>query len=167
MTFRELKQGYSTYVLDKDSMCVKQGKVMSVSTPHLDKKGFELGAALVVDVVLDIDGTINTYTFKEDTETGYFNSTVITVDKSNIIREVEAIKAQSEDALSQVDIHKDRVQKCTDILAEFNPAIKEKQAIDERFVKLEGSIDEIKNMLSNIIIPNNHEKFNSLQAPQD
>lgn len=165
MTFRELKQGYSIYVLDKDSMCVKQGKVMSVSTPHLDKKGFELGATLVVDIVLDVDGVINTYTFKEDTETGYFSSTVITVDKSNIIREVEATKAQSEEALSQVDIHKERIVKCNDILAEFNPAIKEKQAIDERFVKLEGSIDEIKNMLSNIVIPKNHETFSNLPTP--
>lgn len=109
MTFRELKQGYSIYVLDKDSMCVKSGKVMSVSAPHLDKKGFELGATLVVDIVIDIDGVINTYTFKEDTETGYFSSTVITVEKSNIIREVEATKAQSEEALSQVDIHKERI----------------------------------------------------------
>lgn len=151
MTFRELKQGYSIYVLDKDSMCVKQAKVMSVSTPHIDKRGFEIGASLVVDVVLDIDGAIATYTFKEDTETGFFGTNVITVDKQNIVREVEVVKTQSEEALSQVDIHKDRLSKCNEILAEFNPAIKEKQAIDQRFVKLEGSIDEIKNMLSNIV----------------
>lgn len=151
MTFRELKQGYSIYVLDKDSMCVKQAKVVSVSTPHIDKRGFEMGASLVVDVVLDIDGAVATYTFKEDTETGYFSTTIITIDKQNIVREVEVVKTQSEEALSQIDVHKDRLSKCNEILAEFNPAIKEKQAIDQRFVKLEGSIDEIKNMLSNIV----------------
>lgn len=151
MTFRELKQGYSIYVLDKDSMCVKQAKVVSVSTPHIDKRGFEMGASLVVDVVLDIDSAIATYTFKEDTETGYFGTNVITIDKQNIVREVEVVKTQSEEALSQIDVHKDRLSKCNEILAEFNPAIKEKQAIDQRFVKLEGSIDEIKNMLSNIV----------------
>lgn len=124
---------------------------MSVSTPHIDKRGFEMGASLVVDVVLDIDGAIATYTFKEDTETGFFGTNVITVDKQNIVREVEVVKTQSEEALSQVDVHKDRLSKCNEILAEFNPAIKEKQAIDQRFVKLEGSIDEIKNMLSNIV----------------
>lgn len=155
MTFKELKQGYSIYVLDKDDMCVRTAKVMNVSSPHIDKKGFELGANLVVDVVLDINGAIATYTFKEDTDTGYFSSTVITVDKQNIVREVEAVKTQSEEALSQVDMHRNRLQKCNDILVEFNPAIKEKQAIDQRFVKLEGSIDEIKNMLSNIVKPNN------------
>lgn len=151
MTFRELKQGYSIYVLDKDSMCVKQAKVVSVSAPHIDKRGFEMGASLVVDVVLDIDGAVATYTFKEDTETGYFSTTIITIDKQNIVREVEVVKTQSEEALSQIDVHKDRLSKCNEILAEFNPAIKEKQAIDQRFVKLEGSIDEIKNMLSNIV----------------
>ena len=71
MTFKELKQGYSIYILDKDNMCVKNGKVVSVSAPHIDKKGFDLGVALVVDVVLDIDGNVATYTFKEDTEAGY------------------------------------------------------------------------------------------------
>lgn len=163
MTFKELKQGYSTYVLDKDSMCVKQGKVINISVPHIDKKCFELGASLVVDIDLDIDGKVATYTFKEDTETGYVNSTIITTDKSNIVREVEAIKVQSEEMLSQTDKHKQRIQKCNDILVELNPAIKEKQAIDERFVKLEVSIDEIKHMLSNIVTTNKSNAFNNLQ----
>lgn len=152
MTFKELKQGYSVYILDKDQMCVKQGKVVSVSAPHIDKKGFDLGVALVVDVVLDIDGAVATYTFKEDTETGYVQSTVITTDKSNIVREVDAIKSQSEEALSQVDTLKDRLQKCNEILVDLNPAIKEKQAIDERFGKLENSMDELKSMISGLLI---------------
>lgn len=151
MTFKELKQGYSVYILDKENMCVKHGKVVSTSTPHIDKNGYELGVALVVDVVLDINGVVATYTFKEDTETGYVKQTVITTDKQNIIREVEAIKSQSEEALSQVDTHKERLQKCNDILIEFNPAIKEKQAIDERFGKLENSMDELKSMLSGLL----------------
>lgn len=153
MTFKELKQGYSVYIFDKDSMNVKSAKVISVSMPHMDKNCFDIQSKLVVDVVLDIEGTMSTYTFKEDTETGYVNSTVISVDKQTIIREVEATKTQSEEALSQVDMHKERLDKCNTILAEFNPAIKERQAIDERFVKLEGSIDEIKHMLSNIVTP--------------
>ena len=65
--------------------------------------------------------------------------------------------------LSQTDKHKQRIQKCNDILVELNPAIKEKQAIDERFVKLEVSIDEIKNMLSNIVTTNKSNAFNNLQ----
>lgn len=65
-----------------------------------------------------------------------------------------------------MDKHKERVQKCNEILVEFNPAIKEKQAIDERFVKLEGSIDEIKNMLSNIVTPKKYETFSNLPQPQ-
>lgn len=40
-----------------------------------------MGASLVVDVVLDIDGAVATYTFKEDTETGFFGTNVIAIDK--------------------------------------------------------------------------------------
>lgn len=151
MTFKELKQGYSIFILDKDEMRVKNAKVVSVSAPHIDKQGFEMGVSLVVDVVLDVEGAVATYTFKEDTETGYVKQTVITTDKSNVIREVEVIKSQSEEVLSQVDMHRDRLQKCNDILVEFNPAIKEKKAIDERFGKLESSMDELKTMLSGLL----------------
>lgn len=71
MTFKELKQGYNIYILNKDDMIVKQAKVVNVSAPHIDKKTFELGASLVVDVIIDVEGVAKTYTFKEDTETGY------------------------------------------------------------------------------------------------
>lgn len=152
MTFKELKQGYSIYILDKDGMNVKQAKVVNVSAPHIDKKTFELGTALVVDVMLDIEGVVGTYTFKEDTETGYIQSTVITTDKQVIIREIELIKARSEEALSQVNVHKERLQKCNDLLAEYNPAIKEKKEIDERFGRIENTMDELKSMLSGLLI---------------
>lgn len=157
MTFKELKQGYSIYILDKDAMTVKQGKVISVSAPHLDKKSYEIGASLVVDVMLDIDGVAGTYTFKDDTEIGYAQQTVITTDKQNILREVEIIKSQSEDVLSQVDKHKERLSRCNNILAEYNPAIKERKEIDERFGKLENSMVELKNMLSSLVTNNTQQ----------
>lgn len=107
---------------------------------------------MVVDVAIDYDGIQKTFTFRDNTETGYTGSLVIATDKNSIIREIEASKNQSEDVLSQVDMHKERIEKYTKILAEYNPAIKEKQAIDERFGKLEGSISELKSLLSSLVI---------------
>lgn len=151
MLFKDLKSGFPVYIYDRTAIEVKQGKVSQVSAPHLDKGQFDMMANMVVDVAIDVDGVTKTYTFKDNSETGYTGSLVITTEKQNIIREIEASKQQSEEALSQVDMHRSRVEKYEAILAEYNPAIKEKKAIDERFGKLEGSMDELKVMLQSLI----------------
>lgn len=151
MLFKDLKNGFPVYIYDRNSIEVMQGKVVTVSAPHIDKGNFNMTANMVVDITIEHQGCPTTYTFKDNTETGYTGSLVITTDKSNIIREIEAAKEQSEEALSQVEMHKNRVEKYTAILADYNPAIKEKRAIDERFGKLENSMDELKSMLSGLL----------------
>lgn len=47
-----------------------------------------------------------------------------------------------------------RLQKYETILADYNPAVKEKKATDERFGKIESSMDELKSMLSGLLIKN-------------
>lgn len=154
MLFKDLKNGFPVYIYDRNSIEVSQGKVINVSMPHIDKGNFNMQANMVVDITIENRGCPTTYTFKDNTETGYTGSLVITTDKSNIIREIEAAKEQSEEALSQVEQHKQRVEKYTAILADYNPAVKEKKAIDERFGKLESSMDELKSMLSGLLIKN-------------
>lgn len=151
MLFKDLKSGFPVYIYDRNSIEVMQGKVITVSAPHIDKGTFNMAASMVVDITVERGGCPTTYTFKDDTETGYTGSLVITTDKSNIIREIEASKEQSEEALAQVEMHKQRVEKYTAILADYNPAIKEKRAIDERFGKLEDSMVELKSMLSGLL----------------
>ena len=134
MLFKDLKNGFPVYIYDRNSIEVMQGKVVTVSAPHIDKGNFNMTASMVVDITIEHQGCPTTYTFKDNTETGYTGSLVITTDKSNIIREIEAAK-----------------EKYTAILADYNPAIKEKRAIDERFGKLENSMDELKSMLSGLL----------------
>lgn len=148
MYFKDLKQGYVVYIFDKQNISVRQGKVINVSLPHFDNAKTSIHTNMVVDLTVDDNGKTAIYTLKEDTDTGYTDSLIITTDKQNIVREVEIGKSQSEEILNQVEMHKDRINKYSQILAEFNPAIKEKQEIDARFGKLESSINDIKAMLS-------------------
>uniref|UniRef100_A0AAU8BA53 Uncharacterized protein n=1 Tax=Dulem virus 42 TaxID=3145760 RepID=A0AAU8BA53_9CAUD len=151
MLFKDLKSGFPVYIYDRNAIEVIQGKVITVSAPHIDKGTFTMNANMVVDITIENKGCPVTYTFKDNTETGYTGSLVITTDKGNIIREIEAAKEQSEEALSQVEMHKQRVDKYTAILAEYNPAIKEKRAIDERFGKIEHSMTRLESMLSSLL----------------
>ena len=154
MLFKDLKNGFPVYIYDRNSIEVSQGKVVNVSMPHIDKGNFNMQASMVVDITIENNGCPTTYTFRDNTETGYTSSLVISTDKANIIREIEAAKEQSEEALSQVEQHKIRLQKYETILADYNPAVKEKKAIDERFGKIESSMDELKSMLSGLLIKN-------------
>ena len=150
MYFKDLKPGYIIYIYKRDDVTVEQAKVTNVSVPHFDSKNYPGSTNMVVDVSVGTEGTTKTYTLKNDTDTGYTDQLIITTDKQNIVREIEIANAQSEEILSQVETHRNRIEKYTKILAEFNPAIKEKQEIDNRFGKLESSINEIKNILMNI-----------------
>lgn len=102
---------------------------------------------MVVDII--IDG--KQYTFKENSDTGYTSDLIITLSKDIILREIEAIKSQGEQMLSQIDQIKENVEKCSTLLAEFNPVYKEKQETDRRLSRLETSLDELKNLLQSAL----------------
>ena len=67
----------------------------------------------------------------------------MSTDKDGILREVEALKAASEEALSQVERHKQTVTNCNQLLEELNPAFAEKRAQDKR---IEGIENEVKSL---------------------
>lgn len=92
MLFKDLKNGFPVYIYDRNSIEVSQGKVVNVSMPHIDKGNFNMQASMVVDITIENNGCPTTYTFRDNTETGYTSSLVISTDKANIIREIEAAK---------------------------------------------------------------------------
>lgn len=67
----------------------------------------------------------------------------MSTDKDGILREVEALKAASEEALSQVERHKQMVTNCGQLMEELNPAFAEKRAQDKR---IEGIENEVKSL---------------------
>lgn len=93
MYFKDLKQNYVVYIFDKQNINVRQGKVVNVSLPHFDSVNNTMRTNMVVDVTIDDNGKTTTYTLKEDTDTGYTGSVMVTTDKQNIVREVEMGKS--------------------------------------------------------------------------
>lgn len=149
MLFRDLKAGYPIYIFDRGEVKVSQGKVVDRGVPRLDPR---CGTTdMVVDVTIEHDGQTKTYTFKETTDVGYINNLVISIGRECILHEVEVMKTQSEQALAQVETHKSNVEKCTEILANLNPALKEKQETEARFSKLENSMSEMMNMMKGLV----------------
>ena len=165
MNFSELRQNYPVYILNKTDMTTIQGKVVNVNAPYFQQPNpmqvpmpmpmQQQPTQRVVDVTIDMQGKTQTFTI---TETSAITCAqiggkdfILSTDKQGIIREVEVIKSQSEEALSNVDRHKAVINSCDTILSEWNPEFAEKKQQDERISGLEKQVEKMGKMLSDFI----------------
>lgn len=149
MLFRDVKQGYPVYIFNRKDVSVKVGKVVNTPVPNFDVK---MGSSkMVVDLSVDVDGKITSYVFEDTSEVGYFNDYVISVNRDAVLREIERVKNQSEEALKMVDYHKGAVIKCNDLMKEYSPEFREKTEASERMNALEGKVDKLTEALSKLI----------------
>lgn len=158
MLFKELKQNYPVYILDKQTVTFTQGKVISVSLPRMNVGNVTMPmmptsspTAMLVDVTIEADGRTATYSIPENLAVTYAGSTVLSTDREGISREIEAMKATAEQVLSSVDRQKEILDKTQSLLAELNPAYKEKKETDERFNRIEGDMSEMKSMVKDLL----------------
>lgn len=162
MMFKDIKQNYPVYILNKQDLSVVQGKVVATTFPHVDMNAQKvtptaisptnsLGNQMVVDVTIEAGGKTATYTIPESLSVTYAGNIVLSTDREGIAREVEALKSSAEQVLLSVEKQKEIVDKTTALLAELNPVYKEKKENEERFTKIESSVAEMKTMLSNFI----------------
>lgn len=160
--FKDIKQNYPVYILNKQDLSVVQGKVVATTFPHVDMNAQKvtptaisptnsLGNQMVVDVTIEAGGKTATYTIPESLSVTYAGNIVLSTDREGIAREVEALKSSAEQVLLSVEKQKEIVEKTTALLAELNPVYKEKKENEERFTKIESSVAEMKTMLSNFI----------------
>lgn len=146
MLFKDIKQNYPVFILDKQNVTFIQGKVTSVSLPHMDNSNPIVMGKSVIDVTIEADGKGATYTMPEDKSMVYAGNLVLSTDRDCIAREVEAMKTSAEQAIANVEKQKEIVEKSTVLLTELNPVFKEKQENEKRLSKMEQSIGKLENM---------------------
>lgn len=158
MLFKELKQNYPVYILDKQSVTFTQGKVISVSLPRMNVGNGTMpimpnnpSTCMLVDVTIEADGRTATYSIPENLAVTYANNTVLSTDREGISREIEAMRATAEQVLNSVDRQKEILDKTQNLLSELNPAYREKKETDERFNRIEGDVSEMKSMVRDLL----------------
>ena len=115
----------------------------------------------VVDITLDSNGKIATYTIPESLSVTYAGNIVLSTDKDGLMHEIEAMKNNAEQVLASVDKQKQILDKANTLLSELNPIYKEKKETDLRFSKIENSISEMKDMFANFLNTYKHESNNN------
>lgn len=151
MLFKDIKQNFPVYILDKQNMSFTQGKVQSVSFPHIDNSSPMGMGKTVIDVAIEADGKSGTYAMPENLSVVYAGNIVLSTDRDGIMREVEAMKTSAEQILASVDKQREIVEKSTALLTELNPEYKAKQQNEQRLSNLESSMKELKDMMAGFI----------------
>lgn len=166
MLFKDIKQNYTVYILDKQDMNISQAKVSAVGFPRMDIMQNTPGAntQTVIDVTLDSNGKIATYTIPENLSVTYAGNIVLSTDKDGLMHEIEAMKNNAEQVIASVDKQKQILEKANVLLSELNPVYKEKKETDLRFSKIENSISEMKDMFANFLNTYRYESNNNTTA---
>jgi len=157
MLFKDVKTGYPIFILHKtDPLILSQGKVISNPTTHVSQiQPFNpmntQTTQMMVDVTIEDGGVTKTYTIPETSSVTYGNDLVLSTDREGLIREVESMKAVSQDHLNQVSFHEKRLASCEKILSDLNPAFKEKKDTEARFGKIENDMKDVKTMITDLI----------------
>lgn len=106
---------------------------------------------MVVDVTIEAEGTTRTYSIPEVSGLTYAGTLVLSTDRDGIIREIEALKNQSEEALASIEAHRGKIEKCDCVLKEWNPVFAERAKQEERISGIETKVDGLGKMLRDFI----------------
>lgn len=172
MVFKDIKQNFPIYILDKSNVELTKGKVTGTTFPHLDTVQNNFGTPnngsygtvvpplnpnsnqrMVIDLTIEAKGRTATYTVSENASVNYAGNLVIATDQQALVSEVEAIKNATEQAIApeRLEQLKQQHEKSISLLAELNPAFKQQQEYDSRLNKMESSVEELKDMMKNFI----------------
>lgn len=149
MLFKDIKQNYPIYILDKQDFCIIPGKATAVSFPRVEINQKTGRTEMVVDVTIEANGKTATYTIPENHSVTFAGNIVLSTDKQGLVAEVEALVANADQIIASVPYAQKVKDKAPTILADLNPAYRDKQETEQRFGKIEGSISEMKDLMKN------------------
>lgn len=131
--FSNLRNGTPLYVLHKSEPRLEIGEVINVGTPvpqfgQTYTAGFQMpGQKMLVDVKIKTkNGDIDLQKLPADLSIADFgNGMVVSESREAILNEIDALRKSSERVIESVDYHKAVIGKCTDLMSELNPQLKQ------------------------------------------
>lgn len=141
MQFKEAQTGMPIYVFSRSELSLIPDKITAVVPSHFDPN--VPTGKMVIDITT---ASGKKYAIDDAVTVAYFDNCAISLDREHILREIEIYKNNSQAILDEIPKHKNIVEKCTKVLEDNNPELRAKRVNEERFNKIEGSIDELKGM---------------------
>lgn len=162
LQFRDIRQNSTVYILDKNDVEIKEGKITSSTFPKMEYNPQNGQQQMMVTFGIEIDGKNSTYAIPESVSTVIAGDLVISTDKAGLLHDIEIMSNNSKQFLNSVDElikrNKKIVEKTDSWKAELNPAFKERQetekrfnSIENRFSNVEEKVDSMNKMLEDFI----------------
>ncbi len=150
MQFKDIKSNYPIYILNKKDMTLSQGKVLSVSLPHMDQTNLT-STQMIIDVRVECDGHQANYMIPEHAVNAYSGNLVLAGDSKDLTPEIEAIRNEAEQIIASYDHYKEVASKAKDLLAEVNPQMKKEQEYNKRLSQMEEKFESLLSKLDQVI----------------
>lgn len=149
--FSALGQGSLIYILDKTTTPKYMiGEVIGVSS----LPGYNYNSVLPIDIKVKINGKEETFSsIPSNLSIVTYNNGryVISETKQGLQSEVETILQHSRSILDNIDIYKQNVTQCEDILRQLNPQFAKDKERDDRLNSLETRFTGVEDRLDKII----------------
>lgn len=152
MEFKNIQRNHPVFVLDKQQVEVREGKVID-NQPHINTGIATISGSgqPMRDITIDVDGKQTIYTIPEHLSVALAGDLVLATEKSDLIPEVGKMVNEADEIIKAYEPSKERKAKGEELLATLNPAIKEKQETEKRFKALEGDISGIRGMVKQLL----------------
>lgn len=162
MTFKDIKKGFTVYILHKsdDGVKASQGKVVDVAGPHLPANAFNPNFTsaqltqmqqMVMDIVVEENGSKTSYAIPDTLSVTYADNIVIATDRDGLIREVQAMFDHSDEQIKAMPRLEKMKKDCTAILETWDNSFRERRDNDNRFKGLETRIGGLEDKLDLLI----------------
>lgn len=146
--FSALSQGSPIYLLDKTSTLeYKVGEVVGVSTPRFTNFGN------TVDLKIKVDDSIQEFSGIPSINSfvSYNNGKIIISEtKQSIQNEIEGILQNRKHIIDNIDVYKQEIVDCEEILRKLNPQFAKDKERDDRLLNLENRFDGVESKLDKI-----------------
>lgn len=150
--FSALNQGSSIYLLDKTSNPkYKVGEIIGISSP---KVNYNFGQPQnTVDLKVKVDDTtqdFNSIPSINSIVTYNNGKLIISETKQGIQNEVESLLSNSKHIVDNIDIYKQNIIDCENILKQLNPQFAKDKERDDRLSNLEDRFGSVESKLDKI-----------------
>ena len=150
--FSALSQGSSIYILDKTSSPkFTIGEVVGVSQPKIN---YSFGQPQnIVDLKVKMDNTVQEFNNLPSINSiiTYNNGKIIISEtKQGIQNEVESLLSNSKNIVQNIDVYKQNIVDCENILKQLNPQFAKDKERDDRLQNLETRFDGVESKLDKI-----------------
>ena len=148
MQFKDIKEGYPVYVLDKQEFKVTEHKVVTANFPHFDINA-KTPNQMVVD--LGIEGFKNPLVVPDTSSIAYAGNLVVAINKEDLMNEVKAMVNQAKQHFAMNEYMQKILDESPTIMSELSPTYKEKAETEQRLSNIEKSVADMRCMFENFL----------------